>query len=105
MVGTRGCLSKCKDAENPCRDGDQDSGVPVAFLAECTPKEDTMRRLIACVVLISLTSAAAVLAEDPVYFPDANLKAAVEQALGKTDPTPTDMLTLTFPVDSPRRYH
>jgi internalin A len=34
-------------------------------------------------------------AEDPVYFPDARLKAAVEAALGVTDPTPTEMLGLT----------
>jgi len=33
--------------------------------------------------------------EGPIYFTDANLKAAVEQALGITDPTPTDMLVLT----------
>ena len=35
------------------------------------------------------------MAEDPVYFPDANLKADVEWALGITNPTPTDMLALT----------
>lgn len=34
-------------------------------------------------------------AEDPVRFRDANLKAAVEAALGKASPTPTDMLGLT----------
>lgn len=34
-------------------------------------------------------------AEEPVYFADAELKAAVEQALFITDPTPTDMLGLT----------
>ena len=33
--------------------------------------------------------------EDPVYFADANLKVAVESALGITNPTPTDMLLLT----------
>lgn len=33
-------------------------------------------------------------AEDPVYFPDANLKAAVEAALAVADPAPTDMLGL-----------
>ena len=32
----------------------------------------------------------------PVYFPDANLRLAVEQALGITNPTPTDMLNLTY---------
>jgi hypothetical protein len=30
-----------------------------------------------------------------VYIPDANLKAAIEQTLGKSDPTPYDMLALT----------
>ncbi len=35
-------------------------------------------------------------AEEPVYFPDANLKAAVESALGIINPTPTDMLGLTY---------
>ena len=34
-------------------------------------------------------------AEDPIRFNDANLKAAVEAALGKANPTPTDMLALT----------
>ncbi|MBN1507281.1 MAG: leucine-rich repeat domain-containing protein [Sedimentisphaerales bacterium] len=34
-------------------------------------------------------------AEDPVRFGDVNLRAAVEAELGKTDPTPTDMLALT----------
>jgi len=34
-------------------------------------------------------------AEDPVYFADANLKAAVEAQLGITNPTPTNMLGLT----------
>ena len=36
------------------------------------------------------------MAQDPVYFADANLKAAVESALGISDPTPTDMLSLTI---------
>jgi hypothetical protein len=34
-------------------------------------------------------------AESPVYFPDAGLKQAVEDALGVSDPTPSDMLGLT----------
>ncbi len=34
-------------------------------------------------------------AEEPVYFADARLKAAVEDALWLSDPTPTDMLGLT----------
>jgi len=33
-------------------------------------------------------------AEDPVHFNDATLKAAVEMALGKANPTPADMLNL-----------
>ena len=37
-----------------------------------------------------------VLAEEPVYFADAKLKARVEAELGISDPTPTDMLALTF---------
>ncbi len=40
-----------------------------------------------------LASSAA--AETPVYFADATLKAIVEASLGKTDPTPTDLLALT----------
>ena len=34
-------------------------------------------------------------AEEPVYFADANLKAAVEEELSITDPNATDMLSLT----------
>jgi len=34
--------------------------------------------------------------EVPVDFADPNLKTAVEEALGISDPTPTDMLSLTF---------
>jgi hypothetical protein len=34
-------------------------------------------------------------AEEPVHFADAGLQAAVEEALGVPDPTPTDMLGLT----------
>jgi len=36
-----------------------------------------------------------VMAQAPVYFADANLKAAVESQLGISDPTPTDMRSLT----------
>jgi Leucine-rich repeat (LRR) protein len=35
-------------------------------------------------------------AEEPVYFADPNLKAAVEVSLGVTNPNQTDMLSLTF---------
>ena len=40
-------------------------------------------------------------AEDPVYFPDANLKAIVEEALWISDPTPSDMLS-PDELDTPR---
>jgi hypothetical protein len=52
-----------------------------------------LTRLAALSLLLCLprpTSAA-----DPVHFDDANLKAAVEAVLSKTNPTPTDMLALT----------
>ena len=53
-----------------------------------------MKRVPALLLLVLLVSGTA-LAEDPVYFADANLEAAVEEKLGVTDPTPTDMLALT----------
>ncbi|MBN1362027.1 MAG: leucine-rich repeat domain-containing protein [Sedimentisphaerales bacterium] len=46
-------------------------------------------------VLLSCVLHGWVRAEDPVYFPDARLKAAVEDALWVWDPTATDMLGLT----------
>lgn len=46
-------------------------------------------------LLFSLACLASAQAEEPVYFPDANLKAAVERDLWVSDPTPTDMLGLT----------
>ena len=54
-----------------------------------------MGRLALLVLLLVGTLAAEAVAEEPVTFGDANLKAAVEAKLGKTDPTPTDMLGLT----------
>jgi hypothetical protein len=53
-----------------------------------------MKRAMAVLGIVFLCSPV-VQAEDPVYFVDANLKARVEARLGKTDPTPTDMLGLT----------
>ena len=53
-----------------------------------------MKRWMAVLGIVFLWSPAA-RAEDPVYFADGSLKAAVEGRLGKTDPTPTDMLALT----------
>ena len=52
-----------------------------------------MRKLL--VLLVILGASHSVFAEDPVFFADANLKAAVEAELGISDPTPTDMLGLT----------
>ena len=48
---------------------------------------------VALIGLLALSHAA--MAQDPVYFADANLKAAVESALGISNPTSTDMLLLT----------
>jgi hypothetical protein len=53
-----------------------------------------MKRTILLIAILCVT-ANQIFAEDPVYFADANLKAAVEAALGKSDPTPSDMLGLT----------
>ena len=55
-----------------------------------------LRKHFLIVGLVFLVLGQPVLAEDPVYFADANLKAAVEAQLGVTDPTPTDMLGLTY---------
>ena len=48
--------------------------------------------LLALVMLLGLSPL--VMAEEPLFLADANLKAAVEDALGISDPTPTDMLAL-----------
>ena len=49
-----------------------------------------------CLIAISITiMSGQALAEEAVYFADPNLKTAVEQELGISDPTPTDMLELT----------
>jgi internalin A len=62
-----------------------------------------IQRCLTCVfLLVACLGSTAALAEDPVYFADANLKAAVEQALGVTNPTPTDMLGLTLLGDNGR---
>jgi internalin A len=44
----------------------------------------------------SVIDAQAVEPETPVHFADPALKAAVQKALGKSDPTPTDMRSLSF---------
>ena len=46
-------------------------------------------------VLLIASSASIAAQQEPVEFADANLKAAVERALGVSDPTPGDMLGLT----------
>lgn len=53
-----------------------------------------MKKLPVLLFLIGVVGG--VWAEEPVYFADENLKLAVEQALGITDPTPSDMLGLTY---------
>ena len=53
-----------------------------------------MKRL--SILLLVVLLANAVLAEEPVYFADPNLKAAVEEELGISDPNATDMLALTY---------
>ena len=53
-----------------------------------------MKRPVLVLTLLLLIARDAV-AENPVYIPDPHLKAAIEARLGKTNPTPTDMLALT----------
>jgi len=51
----------------------------------------------ACLILVLLANLPGqALPQEPVYFADSNLKAAVEEALGISDPTPDDMLGLFF---------
>ena len=53
-----------------------------------------MKRVLFAFVLLWLPQGR-VWAEEPVHFPDAKLKAVVEEHLWLSDPTPTDMLQLT----------
>lgn len=55
-----------------------------------------MKRIVCLIVVLIAVMPGLALAEEPVYFADANLKAAVEADLGISDPTPTDMLALTM---------
>ena len=55
-----------------------------------------VRKVITVVLAIIFMIAAVAQAEDPVYFDDANLKAAIEEVLGIQNPTPTDMLSLYY---------
>jgi len=54
-----------------------------------------MRKAIALVIITIVGLVGSAAAEDPVHFLDAKLKAAVENALWLSDPTPTDMQSLT----------
>lgn len=54
-----------------------------------------MRRFIVVFSILVAVPLVSVSRAQPVHFADANLKAAVEMALGISDPTPTDMLGLT----------
>jgi hypothetical protein len=54
-----------------------------------------MRISVVAVLICTAVVANSAIAQDPVYFSDATLKAAVEDALWILDPTPTDMLGLT----------
>jgi hypothetical protein len=58
-----------------------------SFLA-LVMRGEVMRRHIVAALLAVAALAGVAVAEDPVYLADANLKAAVETALGKSNPTP-----------------
>ena len=53
-----------------------------------------MKRLV--IFLLVVLGAGVVVAEEPVYFADEKLKAAVERELGVSDPTPSDMVGLRY---------
>ena len=55
-----------------------------------------MGRRILAVAVFSLLWFGMASAEEPVYFADARLKTAVEEELWVSNPTPTDMLELTY---------
>ena len=52
--------------------------------------------IVASVCLCGIAEAQAATVDEPVRFCDPKLKAAVEEQLGVTDPTPRDMLSLTY---------
>lgn len=59
-------------------------------------KANLLRWLVMCCLFVGIENRAnTTLAEEPVYFADANLKAAVERKLNINNPTPNDMLALT----------
>ena len=47
------------------------------------------------ILVLIMTTAGVALSEQPVYFAETNLKAAVEKALGVSEPNSEDMLGLT----------
>ncbi|MBP8302628.1 MAG: hypothetical protein KBE04_00715 [Phycisphaerae bacterium] len=51
-------------------------------------------RFVACAIVLLAGGPAVASGQDPVHFADANLRTAVEQQLGVTDPTAADMLGL-----------
>jgi hypothetical protein len=55
-----------------------------------------MKRYIFLISISALLFCCTAWAEDPVQFIDPNLEIAVETALGVTDPTPSDMLSLYY---------
>jgi len=55
-----------------------------------------MKRTACLILFVLLNLPGRVFSQEPVYFADSNLKAAVEDALGISDPTPDDMLGLFF---------
>jgi hypothetical protein len=65
----------------------------MSIIAFLSAMRKVLTILVVLVGLMGLSQPA--MAEDPVYFADGNLKAAVESQLGISDPTPTDMLSLT----------
>ncbi|GAI97944.1 unnamed protein product, partial [marine sediment metagenome] len=54
-----------------------------------------MRRIRCLIVVLTMAMPGLALSEEPVYFADPNLQAAVEKALGVSEPNATDMLDLT----------
>lgn len=54
-----------------------------------------MRKIVFALIVFSFLGSAPVRGGSPVNIPDPGLKAAIEQALWITDPTPADMLGLT----------
>jgi hypothetical protein len=65
-------------------------------------EQSRMKKKIYLIILLITTISSLTPAEEPVYFADTNLKMVAEEALGIIDPTPSDMLLLTF-LDADRK--